>query len=193
MNGFLEKLRLMSILGNVPYQLAVYQQIIFLRMVIQASENKVEPVATLTEGIWFVVKQDMRLCDRRMTEKLQLSKIASFSFLDMLSLQVSSPVWSYQRSWRQNYLNSISPYLIQASSCYHLMAEHNCISHEIWVLKHCLFGMTIHGLAGFCCTWRALEQIQDLLNNTKDFGNMGVCFNIYLQGLAEQPKILVSR
>lgn len=70
MNGFLENLRLMSILGNVPYQLAVYQQIIFLRMVIQASENKVEPLATLTEGIWFVVKQDMRLCDRRMTEKL---------------------------------------------------------------------------------------------------------------------------
>lgn len=60
----------MSILGNVPYQLAVYQQIFFLKMVIQASENKVEPVATLTEGIWFVVKQDMRHCDMRMTQKL---------------------------------------------------------------------------------------------------------------------------
>ena len=61
---------MISILGNVPYHLAVYQQIFFLKMVIQASENKVEPVATMTEGIWFVVKQDTRHCDMRMTQKL---------------------------------------------------------------------------------------------------------------------------
>lgn len=39
--------------------------------------------------------------------------------------------------------------------------------------------------AGGGCAWRSLEQIQDLLDDPENVGNLGICYNIYLQGLAQ--------
>lgn len=49
------------------------------------------------------------------------------------------------------------------------------------------------GFAGLCCTWGPMEQIQDLFYHTKNFGNLGICPNIYHKGLVEQSEILLSR
>ena len=39
--------------------------------------------------------------------------------------------------------------------------------------------------AGGSCTWRSLEQVQDLLDDPEDVGDLGICYNIYLQVLVE--------
>ena len=40
-------------------------------------------------------------------------------------------------------------------------------------------------LAGSGCAWRSLEQVQDLLDDPENLGNLGVCYNVYLQGMAQ--------
>ena len=39
--------------------------------------------------------------------------------------------------------------------------------------------------SGGSCTWRSLEQVQDLLDDPEDVGDLGICYNIYLQVLVE--------
>lgn len=36
-----------------------------------------------------------------------------------------------------------------------------------------------------------MEQIQDLLNDTKNIGDLGICFNVYFQDMVKQPEVLI--
>ena len=51
--------------------------------------------------------------------------------------------------------------------------------------------MNVWFFAGGSCTWRSLEQVQDLLDDPEDVGDLGIRYNVYLQVLAEYSQVLI--